>query len=226
MSTPPTNGSSGWPAGCRRRRLVLLTVMLAGILAAAAPAGAAGQGVGQGPGGVTSTTIPAGTASSSGTAGQPGVGVDVIPRVVDLVVRTGRIAGGKDTATISESPGTTEVALAADVLFAFDSARLSAAARAELAAVAKRIRERAKGPVRVEGHTDSVGSQRYNLGLSQRRAQAVRDALAGLLTDRPTQYSVRGFGASRPVAVNTNPDGTDNPAGRAKNRRVSVVFAT
>jgi outer membrane protein OmpA-like peptidoglycan-associated protein len=154
------------------------------------------------------------------------VGVDVVPRVVDLVVRTGRIAGGKDTATISESPGTTEVALAADVLFAFDSAQLSAAARAELTDTAKRIRERAKGPVRVEGHTDSVGSQGYNLRLSQRRAQAVRDALAGLLTDRPTQYSVRGFGASRPVAVNTNPDGTDNPAGRAKNRRVSVVFTT
>jgi outer membrane protein OmpA-like peptidoglycan-associated protein len=153
--------------------------------------------------------------------GQPGAGVDVVPRVLDLVFRT-----SKDAATVSEQPGTTEVDLAADVLFAFDSDRLTGKARAELAETAKLVRDRAKGVVRVEGHTDSVGSQRYNLGLSQRRAQAVRDALAGLLSNRPTEYSVRGFGASKPVAANRNPDGSDNPTGRAKNRRVSVVFTT
>jgi outer membrane protein OmpA-like peptidoglycan-associated protein len=78
----------------------------------------------------------------------------------------------------------------------------------------------------VEGHTDSVGSPSYNLSLSQRRAQAVRDALARLLPDRPTEFSVRGFGAAKPVAANKNPDGSDNPKGRTKNRRVTVVFST
>jgi outer membrane protein OmpA-like peptidoglycan-associated protein len=226
MTAPPANGLGGWSAGWWQRCLVLLTAVLAVTLAGAAPADATGQTTSSTlPSGSPSTTVPGGTATSP-AAGQPTVGVDVIPRVVDLVVRTGRIAGGKDTATISESPGTTEVALAADVLFAFDSARLSTPARAELAETAKLIRERAKGAVKVEGHTDSVGSQRYNLGLSQRRAQAVHDALASLLSDRPTKYSVRGFGASRPIAANRNPDGSDNPTGRAKNRRVSVVFTT
>jgi outer membrane protein OmpA-like peptidoglycan-associated protein len=175
----------------------------------------------------TSTTVPGQTATSApGTGGQPGAGIDVEARVLDLVFRTGRVSGGKDTATISESPGTTEVDLAADVLFAFNSDRLSPAAQAELQETAKLIRERAKGPIRVEGHTDSVGSPSYNLGLSQRRAEAVRAALERLLAGRPTQFQVRGFGASKPIAPNRNPDGSDNPKGRQRNRRVTVAINT
>lgn len=112
------------------------------------------------------------------------------------------------------------------MLFAFDSDRLTPAAQAELQDTAKLIRERAKGPVRVEGHTDAIGSQAYNLGLSERRARAVRDALAQLLNDKPTQFSVKGFGASKPIAPNRNPDGSDNPKGRARNRRVTVAIPT
>jgi outer membrane protein OmpA-like peptidoglycan-associated protein len=178
----------------------------------------------------TSTTVPGQTATSATTApgagGQPGAGIDVEARVLDLVFRTGRVSGGKDTATISESPGTTEVDLAADVLFAFNSDRLSPAAQAELQETAKLIRERANGPIRVEGHTDSVGSPSYNLGLSQRRAEAVRAALERLLAGRPTQFQVRGFGASRPIAPNRNPDGSDNRKGRQRNRRVTVAINT
>jgi outer membrane protein OmpA-like peptidoglycan-associated protein len=181
----------------------------------------------------TSTTVPGQTATSDasattapGAGGQPGAGIDVEARVLDLVFRTGRVSGGKDTATISESPGTTEVDLAADVLFAFNSDRLSPAAQAELRDTAKLIRERAKGPIRVEGHTDSVGSPSYNLGLSQRRAEAVRAALEQLLAGRPTQFQVRGFGASKPIAPNRNPDGSDNPEGRQRNRRVTVAINT
>jgi outer membrane protein OmpA-like peptidoglycan-associated protein len=175
----------------------------------------------------TSTTVPGGAPTSATTSGgQPGAGIDVEARVLDLVFRTGRVSGGKDTATISESPGTTEVDLAADVLFAFNSDRLSPAAQAELQETAKLIRERAKGPIRVEGHTDSVGSPSYNLGLSQRRAEAVRAALERLLAGRPTQFQVRGFGASKPIAPNRNPDGSDNPKGRQRNRRVTVAINT
>jgi outer membrane protein OmpA-like peptidoglycan-associated protein len=178
----------------------------------------------------TSTTVPGGAPTSATTApaagGQPGAGIDVEARVLDLVFRTGRVSGGKDTATISESPGTTEVDLSADVLFAFNSDRLSPAAQAELQETAKLIRERAKGPVRVEGHTDSVGSPSYNLGLSQRRAEAVHAALTRLLAGHATQFQVRGFGASRPIAPNRNPDGSDNPKGRQRNRRVTVAINT
>jgi outer membrane protein OmpA-like peptidoglycan-associated protein len=54
----------------------------------------------------------------------------------------------------------------------------------------------------------------------------VRDALAKLLTDHPVQFTVAGFGASKPVAPNTNPDGSDNPKGRGKNRRVTIAIPT
>jgi outer membrane protein OmpA-like peptidoglycan-associated protein len=231
MSAPRTPGSGGHPshpAGRRHRRLALLTAALAGILAASVPpASAAWQETTTTlPGGGTPTTVPGQATSSSGAAGQPSAGIDVIPRIVDLVFRTSKVSGGKDTATVSEAPGNTKVDLSADVLFAFDSDRLTPAAKAELADTAELVRERAKGPIHVEGHTDSIGSQSYNLALSQRRAQAVRDALATLLADRPTEFSVKGFGASRPVAANKNPDGSDNPKGRAKNRRVTVAFTT
>jgi outer membrane protein OmpA-like peptidoglycan-associated protein len=169
--------------------------------------------------GATTTTVAGGQATGGG-------GLDVTPRVVDLVFRTVTIRNGKDTATLNESPGDTEVDLAADVLFAFNSDKLTAAAQADLQDTAKLIRDRAKGVVRVEGHTDSIGTQAYNLPLSQRRAQAVRDALAQLLSDRPTQFSVKGFGASKPIAPNKNPDGSDNPKGRARNRRVTVAIPT
>jgi outer membrane protein OmpA-like peptidoglycan-associated protein len=206
-----------------RRSAVVVGVLAAVVLLGAAVAVAQ----------ETSTTVPGETSTSDpsattapGAGGQPPVGIDVEARVVDLVFRTGRISGGKDSATVSESPGTTEVDLAADVLFAFNSDRLSPAAQAELEETAKLIRDRAKGPVRVEGHTDSIGSQGYNLGLSQRRAEAVRAALERLLAGRPTQFSVQGFGASRPIAPNRNPDGSDNPKGRQRNRRVTVAIST
>jgi outer membrane protein OmpA-like peptidoglycan-associated protein len=178
----------------------------------------------------SATTAPGETSTSGAGATAPGgqqaAGIEVEPRVVDLVFRTGRVRGGKDTATVSEAPGSTEVDLSADVLFAFNSDRLSPAAQAELEETAKLIRERSKGPVRIEGHTDSVGSPSYNLGLSRRRAEAVRAALERLLTGRATQFSVQGFGASRPIAPNRNPDGSDNPKGRQKNRRVTVAMNT
>jgi outer membrane protein OmpA-like peptidoglycan-associated protein len=52
----------------------------------------------------------------------------------------------------------------------------------------------------------------------------VREALAILGVERD-RMSARGFGESRPVAPNTKPDGSDNPAGRAQNRRVEILLA-
>ena len=70
--------------------------------------------------------------------------------------------------------------------------------------------------VEVAGHTWSIGTDEYNLGLSQRRAQAVRDYLVskGVPANRLT---VRGYGESRPTVSN------DTPEGRAQNRRVELV---
>ena len=76
--------------------------------------------------------------------------------------------------------------------------------------------------VEVAGHTDSVGAEQYNQGLSERRAQAVYDYLTSNGIDSSRLRGPIGYGESRPIAPNTNPDGSDNPEGRARNRRTEL----
>ena len=75
----------------------------------------------------------------------------------------------------------------------------------------------------IEGHADAVGSADYNQTLSARRADAVSHELqiAGIVKTRITR---RAFGASKPLEPNRKADGSDNPAGRAKNRRVTLLI--
>ena len=115
--------------------------------------------------------------------------------------------------------------LAADVLFRFDRASLTGKAQSRIAEAAAKIGEDDPPVVRVTGYTDSKGSDAYNLGLSRRRAAAV-DGGAARRAGRAARHALRtrGRGEADPVAPNTKPDGTDNPRGRARNRRVEVVF--
>lgn len=113
--------------------------------------------------------------------------------------------------------------LPADTLFEFDQATLNSAAEAELRKVAEVIRASPPGEVRIVGHTDAKGDEDYNLNLSRARAQTVRDWLGQQVGVRQRRFEVTGRGESAPVAPNTLADGEDDPAGRAKNRRVEVV---
>jgi len=102
-----------------------------------------------------------------------------------------------------------------NVLFAFDSAELTADAQRLLADVSTRLAGASLVAVRVVGHTDSVGSDAYNQGLSERRARSVADFL--IAQGVPAgKLSSEGQGESQPVADN----GSD--AGRAQNRRVEL----
>lgn len=105
-----------------------------------------------------------------------------------------------------------------DVLFAFDKAELSAQAAPRLDKLAGFLTQFPERQMLIEGYTDSVGNEAYNLSLSERRAQAVRDALVerGVGSARIT---ARGYGKAHPVADNSTPDG------RAMNRRVEIVIA-
>jgi outer membrane protein OmpA-like peptidoglycan-associated protein len=111
-----------------------------------------------------------------------------------------------------------------EVLFAFDSAELTPKARREIERMAFVLNhpQAATRHIALEGHADAIGTDAYNLGLSRRRAEAVAQELVarGVRRDR---LSVEGFGKRKPVAPNTLPDGRDNPAGRALNRRVEAV---
>lgn len=105
-----------------------------------------------------------------------------------------------------------------DVLFDTARSELKPGAMQTVDRLASFMREHASYQLLVEGHTDSIGQDDYNLQLSERRADAVRAALMsrGIGSDR---VRVRGLGKSFPVADN----GT--AAGRQQNRRVEVVFS-
>lgn len=112
-----------------------------------------------------------------------------------------------------------------DTLFEFDKSTLTPYAEEALKLLAPKISKLDNHPIVIEGHTDSVGDDNYNKGLSERRAERVRN---WLLENHVVggSLSIAGYGEKQPVAPNTNKDGTDNPAGRALNRRVEVVIDT
>lgn len=120
-----------------------------------------------------------------------------------------------DTSTIIDLP--------ADALFEFDKATLTPDAEAQLLKAAELIRRSPAGPVEVIGHTDSKGDDAYNQRLSEARAKTVADWFGGQVGVRTRAFEVSGKGESAPMAPNARPDGSDDPAGRTKNRRVEVV---
>ncbi|MDR1852495.1 MAG: OmpA family protein [Propionibacteriaceae bacterium] len=122
----------------------------------------------------------------------------------------------------SRMEGTEEVvALNTDLLFAFASSELSAKAEGQIGEIAKTLPK--DTAIRVEGHTDSIGSNESNMTLSKARAKAVAIALGKARPD--LKLKVKGYGETKPVAENETASGDDNPGGRAKNRRVELRFA-
>ncbi|WP_315760916.1 OmpA family protein [Sphingomonas sp. Y38-1Y] len=113
--------------------------------------------------------------------------------------------------------------LPSDALFEFDKATLTPAAEDQLRKATDLIRRSPPGALKVIGHTDDKGDDAYNQKLSVARAQAVADWLGQQVGVRTRGFEVSGKGESEPVAPNARPDGSDDPAGRAKNRRVELV---
>jgi outer membrane protein OmpA-like peptidoglycan-associated protein len=115
--------------------------------------------------------------------------------------------------------------LVTDVLFDFDSDALTEAGTASVAKIAEIVKRLApQHELICEGHADARGTEAYNFELSLRRARRVADALAG--AGVPTELiSAQGLGETRPLAKEVKPDGSDDPEGRARNRRVEVVIA-
>lgn len=105
-----------------------------------------------------------------------------------------------------------------DVLFDFDQASLKANSRDSVTTLANYLIKNPDRKVIVEGYTDSKGSASYNQGLSERRANAVKNALvrAGV---EPSRIVAQGYGKEYPVADNAS------SSGRAQNRRVEVTIS-
>ena len=105
------------------------------------------------------------------------------------------------------------------VYFDFDSAVIKGDGTDVVAAHAKYLSDHADSRVRLEGNTDERGSPEYNIGLSMRRAQAVRQALL-LQGASAGQITVVSYGAEHPV------DPAHNEDAWSKNRRVDIVYLT
>lgn len=103
------------------------------------------------------------------------------------------------------------------VNFDFDRSEVKEQYLPEIERVARFMEQYPDRVVELEGHTDSRGTDAYNLGLSQRRAEAVMAELVGRFGISPSRVSAKGFGESQPIGSN------DSAQGRAENRRVITV---
>lgn len=105
-----------------------------------------------------------------------------------------------------------------NIYFEFDSVRITNLAAKELDKLVQLLVDNPEIKIEMGSHTDSVGTNSYNYELSKGRAESTVRYLVdhGISQDRLT---ARGYGEEKPIARNTNPDGTDNRAGRDMNRR-------
>lgn len=150
--------------------------------------------------------------TTNGPTGTRNLAVTVPPRPDEPVKVTFTTTTTTTTVVVVRPPQT----IPSDLLFAFDSARLSDDAGPILAAILSAVTGRVVS-IKVEGHTDSEGDDGYNQVLSDRRAEAVRDWFLsqGIAGDSIT---VKGRGELKPVAPN------DTPEHKAKNRRVEIIL--
>jgi len=107
------------------------------------------------------------------------------------------------------------------VLFDYNSDVLNRESQIEIERLAMLMKKNPSLTIEVDGNTDSHGTDVYNKGLSVRRARAVVDYIhnKGVSEDR---FVTKGLGNKNYIAINQNPDGSDNPEGRRLNRRVDM----
>jgi len=117
--------------------------------------------------------------------------------------------------------GTAPILMPTDLLFDYDSANLRPGATASLQKLGHLIQRNPQSVFTVEGHTDSFGSDQYNMDLSQRRAETVKTWLVGNMSIDPDRIQTKGFGKTHLIV----------PAERSVeeqqlNRRVEIVIRT
>jgi OmpA-OmpF porin, OOP family len=105
-----------------------------------------------------------------------------------------------------------------NIYYEFDEYKLLDVSFVTLDKLAANLIAKPNVVIELAGHTDSKGTDEYNLELSQKRAESCVKYLISKGVD-PAQLVAKGYGKTMPVTSNTNADGTDNPEGRAKNRR-------
>ncbi len=176
-----------------------------GALLGAAAGALLGQAIGRN---TTATILGAGIGAAVG-----GISGNQIGAYMDRQEQDLRAAMAQsEAASIQRTQNVLTATFKSEVMFDFDSSTLKPGAYQEMDRVARILNKYSQTTIRVEGHTDSKGSEAYNQILSEKRAMAVKNALVQRGVD-PARIQTVGYGESQPISSND-----------AVNRRVSIVI--
>ncbi len=165
----------------------------------------------------TTVSTPTVTASTVTTT----VSTPTVTASTQTTTTTSTTTTGSTTTTTGST--TTITISINNILFDYDKSVIKEELKSELDKAVDFLKNaNKKAKIEVAGHSDSKGSDQYNLALSKRRAESVANYLTskGISSNR---IKTVGYGESKPIASNENPDGSDNADGRAKNRRTEIV---
>ena len=176
-----------------------------GALLGAAAGALLGQAIGRN---TTATILGAGIGAAVG-----GISGNQIGAYMDRQEQELRAAMAQsEAASIQRTQNVLTATFKSEVMFDLDSSTLKPGAYQEMDRVARILNKYSQTTIRVEGHTDSKGSEAYNQTLSEKRAMAVKNALVQRGVD-PLRIQTVGYGESQPISSND-----------AVNRRVSIVI--
>jgi len=176
-----------------------------GVLIGAAGGAILGQVIGRN---TEATLLGAGIGAAVGGLSGHQIGADMDRQEQELRAAL----AASEAASIQRTQNVLTATFQSEVMFDFDSATLKPGAYAEIGRVGNVLNRYPQTTIRVEGHTYSKGSEQYNQDLSQRRAQAVKDALTQRGVDSRRIQTI-GFGESQPISSSD-----------AMNRRVNIVI--
>lgn len=123
-----------------------------------------------------------------------------------------------DTIMVLDRKERNRIFVLENIYFEYNESYIRADAAKELDKLVTLLNDNTDLKIEMGSHTDSVASEAYNIELSQRRAESTVNYLIKKGID-PARLVAKGYGESKPIARNTNPDGSDNPVGRQRNRR-------
>lgn len=125
---------------------------------------------------------------------------------------------GADIDAVAAIGSGAQINLSNAVLFSFDKYELLQGSKSELDKLVEQIKSSNPSKIIVEGHTDNIGKEAYNQGLSEKRALSVKNYLLNNLPNYNSKTIAVGYGSTLPIASN------GNKTGQEKNRRVSVIL--
>lgn len=175
---------------------------------------AVGAGLGQAIGRDTKGTL-LGAGIGAVVGGLAGGGIANYMERQEMAMR--QALAGVEGANVQRNMNTLALTFTSDVMFDTGSAVLKAGAYDEINRVAQVMNQYPETTIQIAGHTDSVGAEAANQILSERRAEAVKNALSAQGVSAARMRTV-GFGESQPIADN------NSDAGRQMNRRVNITI--